>query len=125
MKKVLKLLSVVFICSVVFTSAGRSFAAIMLGVDAVVRPMVEVPRIAVPDISFPGIMDPAPVVVTDAQLQEMKSNPDKGRYAAAPRKDYDSKKEAREAAKRAGHGKDPIHHPHGHEKIKPHIITLI
>ena len=29
------------------------------------------------------------------------------------RKRYNSKKKAREAAKRAGRGKEPIHHPHG------------
>lgn len=122
MKKVLKLLSVVFVCSIAFTSTCQSFAAIFLGLDAVMRPTLEVPRVAVPDITFPGIMDPAPVVVTDAQVQEMKYNADKDRYPAAPRIDCKgSKKMAYERAKRAGHGKEPRHDPHGDEKNKtPH-----
>ncbi len=121
MKKVLKLLSIVFVCSIAFTSTCQSFAALFLGLDAVMRPTLEVPRVAVPDISFPGIMDPAPVVVTDAQVQEMKYNPDKGGTPIGHRNKCNTRKKAYEGAKHAGKGAEPAHDPYGHKKNKtPH-----
>lgn len=109
-----------------FTSACQSFAAVFLGVEVALKPAIEVPRIAVPDVTFPGIMDPAPVVVTDAQLQEMKYNPNKGGTPISPRNECNTRKKAYERAKQAGKGAEPAHDPHGHEKNKrPHYHPYI
>jgi len=49
---------------------------------------------------------------------EETSKKERSEYPPAKRRQFDSKKDAREAAKRAGGGKEPIHHPHG--KHGPH-----
>ena len=54
--------------------------------------------------------------------EDKEEKKERSPYRPAKRKRFNTKKKAKEAAQRAGRGKKPINHPHGHQKIKaPHF----
>ena len=129
MKKVLKLLSSICICFciIIGVQIPQINAAFLLGSgSAFLNPALAPLAGSMPKVpTIPGLpttFNPIFAVPTaGAKLQQMKYNPDKGGLPAANRREYDSKKEAREAATRAGKGRKPKHDAHGHDKNKtPH-----
>lgn len=124
MKKVLKLLSgiCIFSCMLIASQIPQANAAFLFGSgSALLNPTLAPVAGSMPKIpTIPGLpttFNPIFAVPTaGAKLQQMKYNPTKGGLPRALQKKYNTKKEAYEAAKRAGNGKEPRHDPNGHDK---------
>ena len=113
MKKILKLIRTSTLTIVFFITLSIPSSAIFIfGMDAILpRPIIEpfaVPRIAAHHIPPIDIVPP----MVGPQIHEAHNRP-----PIAKRKTFNTKKEAYEAAKRAGGGKEPRHDPNGHDKV--------
>ena len=111
MKKMLKLLCIgIFIIASLVSSAAPASAVFLFGMDAVM-PRVgldfALPRIAVPQLPPIDIVPPMIGPQIDAAAKYVPTK-------RGDRIEFKSKKEAYEAAKRAGGGKEPRHDPSGH-----------
>ena len=100
--------------------AGLSIGSIGTSIIAAVSAITPIGWVAIGAVVSVGIVS---VGIAYAQANTEEKSQDRVSHPIGRRKNYTSRKKAKEAAKKAGGGKEPIHHPkgcHGNEKAHYH-----